>query len=957
MLLNIILLFITLLILTLLLNYSKNSEAFTEIPGHTDFIEKSTKKLNSLTNLINLPDPSISVTPITQNDVDKAITNLKQDAGSLVPTVKYTLPENLPDTLKKAKACEVLGPTCSAFDDKVFAQNCGVSFDINGVGSDGKPHMGGMFISTEDRNSQVARAQNVLDTGSAPYDHYKVYQPTIGTSAPATFGITKDSCVVVKEKVDCKAKQTFGSPNCTQCYTSQDFARVGPDTQRIPFKLYISGNGAGLISNSNFNNTNSKTKPITDLQNNSITLSPKKATKYTLAEDSEGLMFYVKCSINKELQQSGTPYICGYIEGSTPRGTFKLDIIHLVYIVKTANGEVIGKKPRISGTTLVNGFKCINAINETGTTEIGIGYIIPFSFLSMYDGDALTCDNGPIITKAASATFLESDPCYGKANQPGNYKLECLQSRWIEMGGTQEGTGYPFNQKNADAIQKDENGNPLNIETIVDNLSEIMIKALTGKTQTGQLLTIPEWNTASMYATGVPINTPCDGPGGVPPLSQQCLSYLYANKGTSSHIGSTYTLPAPQYGHTKEGFESYAYNNTRVSPDTDTGLEFGQSLGGINDVKNMYDSKFMRAMNNDVKNEERSSAILDMFGLNLGSAAAKKKDFDIRIAAGQNTKSYDDLTEYCKSKNQRVCESSEICDMATRTVTNPELTSEFPGDNWIAVGDQQNEWLTLNRADNRYCKTHTEVAGYLPEWGSNRNPSGWERLVKCCGNDLQIQGRYIKLQYTRQDCLNLAQISVYSQKNGANLITTNTTVTKSSVWGGGDYIAPSKNFVDGIGLSLVHTSCGDVPWIQVDLGEVVPIYKVVIMNRTDCCKERILGSYLSISDETGSVYTSKPISTVNTSYSWYPPKTDVRGDVPGDEFKRPRQWVHGDNGTVSCNTYCKGTGGGPWNGELPYTWNGAQCVGYDPVIGGCDKLFTNHSGAGCLCERTGYGWK
>ena len=150
---------------------------------------------------------------------------------------------------------------------------------------------------------------------------------------------------------------------------------------------------------------------------------------------------------------------------------------------------------------------------------------------------------GPIITQAASATFLESDPCFGKANQPGNYKLECLQTRWVELGGTPQGTGYPGNQAAADALQKDGNNQPLDIDTIVDNLAPKMISAATGKSSTGQNLSLTDWNNVSMWATGVPINTPCDGPASsTGPLSQDCLTYLYLNQGASSHIGPTYTL-------------------------------------------------------------------------------------------------------------------------------------------------------------------------------------------------------------------------------------------------------------------------------------------------------------------------------------------------------------------------------------------------------------------------------
>ena len=35
--------------------------------------------------------------------------------------------------------------------------------------------------------------------------------------------------------------------------------------------------------------------------------------------------------------------------------------------------------------------------------------------------------------------------------------------------------------------------------------------------------------------------------------------------------------------------------------------------------------------------------------------------------------------------------------------------------------------------------------------------------------------------------------------------------------------------------------------------------------------------------------------------------------------------TQGNNGTVSVNTYCGGLNGGPWNGELPENWNGAEC--------------------------------
>ena len=988
MLSNIILLFIVLLLLMIVLQYSKNKkEEFFDFPGqqHNKFVETSTRKLNSLTNMINIPDPVIPFTANARSEMQSAVGNLTQSKNSVKPIIQYDIPDNLPNSLLQALECQKSGPTCNAFDDPTFSANCGMSFDVNGIGSDGKPHIGGLFLSNQDRGKQAIDAQHVIDNGSPPYDPYKVYQPTIGTSKPGTFGITKDSCIVVKEKVDCNAKKTFGSPNCTQCYTSLDFARVGPDTPRIGSMLVLIGNGSFAI-NSGTANTG-----VIQFKETELSADP---IQVEIPPNTEGVDFFIHIRYKPIITQYGDPkpkyaplYISGYIQGETPKGSFKLDIKNLIRTDNVTHG-----KPRINGTKRVNGFRCVSIVPGAKQTWMSLYCLMPFSFLSMYDGDALTCDNGPIITKAASAVFLESDPCYSKDNKPGNYKLECLQDRWMQLGGTAEGTGYPTSREKADAIQKDANGAPLDIDTIIDTLSEIMIKALTGKDRNGTILSIPDWNTASMFATGVPINAPCDGPGGAEPISQQCLAYLYANKGSTSRVGSTYSLPATQYGHSKgEGFTShekkkvqvdsnaalvaaqfaaqfaeqftdsatYNYPGTVLDPNTQAGLDFAQTLGGINTVKQTYDHINRLANDNTKTNEFRADAVRKAYGVNLGSADSKKNDFDIRIPAGQPAKTYDDLKQYCKSKGKRICESTEICDMRTRTVNNLDLTSEFPGDNWIAVGDKENEWLTLNRGDNRYCKTHTEVANYLPGWGLQRVPGGWERLVKCCSEGLFVKGRYIKLQYTRQDYLNLAQIAVYSTKDGPNVITPSTTVHKSSNvsgWGGSDWF-PSRNFVDGIGLGFVHTSGNEIPWIQIDLGSEMPIYKIVIMNRGDCCKERILGSILSISNEKEVVYTSNPISSTNTIYSWYPTKPDVFVDIAEDAFKRPQQWAYGDNGTVSCNRYCGGIGGGPWNNELPRDWNGARCVGHVPVIGSCDSLFTNHSGAGCLCEKTGQGWK
>ncbi len=220
-----------------------------------------------------------------------------------------------------------------------------------------------------------------------------------------------------------------------------------------------------------------------------------------------------------------------------------------------------------------------------------------------------------------------------------------------------------------------------------------------------------------------------------------------------------------------------------------------------------------------------------------------------------------------------------------------------------------------------------------------------------------VDGRYIRLDYDHRECLNLAQILVYSSEGGPNLITAQTKVTKSSGYQGD--IFPSQNFVNQKGLAhynFVHTSCGDVPWIEVDLGSVVRIHKVVVWNRVDCCQSRVVGTTLSIlNTEREKVYISNPIRTTNQSYTWLPPNGEVFPDRDPMPFPT-KQRVYGNNGTTSCEQYCRGVSGGPWNNELPRVWNGARCSGHAPSIANCYSGFTYNSSTYCECEKTGTGW-
>lgn len=1055
---DIIIFFILLILLLAVFYYTKRIKEGFDIPDTLQqYVNRLDLYTNDLSSSINLTGSSSIDTPSKVDSMRKTLiqTVAKENRGASKSAYdidlesSYVVPDGIPSTLDTAKSCETAPKTCDAFDEPLFAQYCGMSFDINGMAADGSSHTGGLYVSSDDRRIYTKKMAKVAEKHIPPYDLYKVPQPTIGKASEGKFAITKDKCIIVKEKVDCAAKQTFGSPNCTQCFMSRDFSRVGPEIPRIPFDLLLVGSGGISIES-----------PGNFISLGGQSLHPSNPITVQIPADSEGKTFTIKV-----WAQNTVTYVSGYITGETVHGPVKIDFNIMIQKDLETNA-----KQRMSGTKTINGFRCLSMVPGKGKTNLSLSCLVPFSFINAYDGDILGCDNGPVITQAASATFLESSPCFGKANQPGNYKLECLQERWIGLGGRTEGTGYPVSQQLADALQKP-NGQVRDIDTIIDFLADKMTQAVTGTDANGNPLSIADWNALSMWGLGIPITSPCDGDNrNTGPVTKRCLKHLYLNRGAGNKDGATYSGSSDRASknistfvdYTLEGFatkdeedasaeliasgsEPRIYNEIggQFDPDTASGLSIGQNAGGVESYKRTLDEINAVANNNSLKNTNRIKQVKQVFNIdiqptNSNTVFGKPQVF----AVGPDYRyTKDQASSVCEKYGAQPASQSQLeeaykngADWCFTAYTSegrglyPITTSVRSGcaNNQGIVGYDPgragilcygpkpdmnsvslNEILPFNEMSwdqpnkPRYL---TVKGGYLETSGpqpacfgnvatddaqqtcdslgdsctgfsysvdgqgggcykgnfyagknNNGNYMGYVKVPK--GPRRKIYGRYIKLQYDHQECLNLAQIMVYSKEGGPNIVKPTTIVQKPSGYQGD--VFPNKNFVDGYGNTFVHTSCGDVPWIQIDLGANVPIYKVVIINRHDCCQHRVVGSYLQIITEKGTnVYTSQKIPSTNSIYTWYPPDTSIKLDVASDNIPPPpTQWAYGDNGTVSCNTYCAGTGGGPWNNEIPRSWNGANCVQTDPRIGGCNNLFTSYPGAGCLCQANGQGWR
>ena len=121
-----------------------------------------------------------------------------------------------------------------------------------------------------------------------------------------------------------------------------------------------------------------------------------------------------------------------------------------------------------------------------------------------------------------------------------------------------------------------------------------------------------------------------------------------------------------------------------------------------------------------------------------------------------------------------------------------------------------------------------------------------------------ISGRYITLQRPQVGWFNLADIQVFSKSGGKNIITPSTVVTMPNTHAN----APTSNFVDGNPDTITHNAVDSAGGpLTVDLGSVVPIFKIIVTNRKDCCRERAVGTILTIQNQSNAtIYTSDPIT-------------------------------------------------------------------------------------------------
>ena len=278
-----------------------------------------------------------------------------------------------------------------------------------------------------------------------------------------------------------------------------------------------------------------------------------------------------------------------------------------------------------------------------GYTKMALRVNIPVTFVDPTDDTAGRCASGPYLTQEGSAKILQSGTCFQPGNGPGSFSLDCLQEKFNELGCTSAGTGYPGDTTSAASLNTDASGNPRQLGDVADLIYENAIRASTGVSTSGQKLNLSDWNQASMFCTGVQISTPCDAVEVTGQMTQDCMADLYANRGSGTRTGGTYSSTNKQASLTGSK-NRFCTTNGLLSPFGPDGSPQQDAInrafasgGTIQNVKDLYDQTHRSANDNTLADSDRSSAIADCYGVSLtmpstnanvvatGSAAAALK--------------------------------------------------------------------------------------------------------------------------------------------------------------------------------------------------------------------------------------------------------------------------------------------------------------------------------------------
>jgi hypothetical protein len=350
----------------------------------------------------------------------------------------------LTETQKRINYCAKF-TDCSAFDDPMFTQLCGICTVANDAGAVG---VQGLYITPEDRDASV-NADGSFRTDA---------KPSYGTCPYKAFTLTKEQCLATKKTLRCAGKTTFDDPNCAACGTTINYFPA--DLKTAPAQLLLGGQGDVVVT------VDGQTKPLAQgrLDDGLLIL---------LKDLGEGTV------LNIRISDSGG--IGGLLIGPTTRGPYIVDIAKLIYV-----DVISGNAPRKHGFIGIGGASAVGAntrvfrmIPAASRQQMTLLLRIPMTFIDLADPAAARC-TGPIVRTADSAKQLGMGVCSGAGQEPGQYSLDCIRYIWDSNGCSAAGAGFPKDVKAAARLLWDDQSKARTLAQINETVRDIASIAYSG---------------------------------------------------------------------------------------------------------------------------------------------------------------------------------------------------------------------------------------------------------------------------------------------------------------------------------------------------------------------------------------------------------------------------------------------------------------------------------------------
>jgi hypothetical protein len=343
-----------------------------------------------------------------------------------------------------------------------------------------------------------------------------------------------------------------------------------------------------------------------------------------------------------------------------------------------------------------------------------------------------------------AATYVSSDTnvdfCPTDSNSTGPFDLPCMQRAFREKGCQPAGSSYPKTSSDATAASLMSWGD-LNTKYTGIKLATQSSDPTVQRPALKQCLGIdmplpppPSCDTFNLQSFNFPDRVMMfPGQGGQvridvsPPSSASTLTLKTNKDGTVQIVPAS----APNLVFRHRGYTLHADPNNATDSLLLKDSSFYVRAGNADKSKVSFESLnfpgfFLRHAGFRLFLHRKDGS--DIF--NKDSTFTLNKDtWDVLNQPNTTANTWNEMNKICTDRGQRLCTSKEMCP-SNKPIANKNI---FGGnDNWIAVSDKPNEWLTYATFDNRLCKTHTQVANDVPSWGTSKNGGGWYRAGNCC---------------------------------------------------------------------------------------------------------------------------------------------------------------------------------------------------------------------------------